>query len=262
MSFKKIRAQRDQRRVMETAISRMLRCLLLLLITIGAARAEVINLPTRPGVTQSILFTEVAHPAASLILFPGALGRIGPKNNNFLIRVAPNFAASGFNVAIADTPSDQPSGMADGFRMSAAHADDIAAVIAFLRQRAAGPVWLVGTSRGTISAASIAAALGPPRVAGVVLTSTVWLSGIPSVPLEQIRVPTLVVHNQDDGCQSSPFTYAALGLNRLTAAPAKELIAVSGGSLRSGPCDALSQHGYYGIEDQVVPPIAAWIKAH
>jgi len=42
----------------------------------------------------------------------------------------------------------------------------------------------------------------------------------------------------------------------------QELLAVSGGSLRSGPCDALSPHGYYGIEDQVVPPIIAWIKAH
>ena len=55
---------------------------------------------------------------------------------------------------------------------------------------------------------------------------------------------------------------AAPGLDRLTAAPAKALIAVSGGTLRSAPCDALSPHGYYGIEGQVVPPIAAWIKAH
>ncbi len=243
----------------------MLRCLLLLsFVSVGAtARAEeAINLPTRPGVTQSILFTAVAHPAASVILFPGGLGRVLAVRNNFLIRVVPNFAALDLNVAVADSPSDQPNGMPDGFRMGEAHAEDIAAVIAFLRQRAAVPVWLVGTSRGTISVASIGVRLGPPRVAGVVLTSTVWLSSIPQVPLEQLRVPTLVVHNRDDGCRESPFDYAAPGVKRLSAAPATAFIVVSGGKLRSAPCEAMSPHGYYGIEDQVVPPIAAWIKAH
>jgi pimeloyl-ACP methyl ester carboxylesterase len=245
---------------------RALRCLLLplLLVAVGAAaRAEeTINLPTRPGVTQSILFTGVAHPAASVILFPGGFGRVSAVRNNFLIRVAPDFAALDLNVAVADAPSDQPGGMVDGFRMGEAHAEDIAAVVAFLRQRAAVPVWLVGTSRGTISAASIGVRLGPSRVAGVVLTSTVWVVSIPQVPLEQLRVPTLVVHNRDDGCRESPFDYAALGVKRLSAAPATAFIVVSGGKLRSAPCEAMSPHGYYGIEDQVVPPIAAWIKAH
>lgn len=245
-------------------MSRMLRCLLLPMVLISlAARAEqAILLPTRPGVTQPILFTSVVHPVASVILFPGGSGVVRQVHNNFLIRVAPNFAALDFNVAVVDAPSDQPDRLSDAFRMGEAHAQDIAAVIGFLRQRAAVPVWLVGTSRGTISAASVGERLGPPRVAGVVLTSTVWLSAIPQVKLEQLRVPTLVVHNRNDGCRFSPFSSAAAGLDRLSAAPAKALIAVSGGTLRSAPCDALSPHGYYGIEDQVVPLIATWIKAH
>ena len=73
------------------------------------------------------------------------------------------------------------------------------------------PVWLVGTSRGTVSAASVGVRLGPSRVAGVVLTSTVWAGSIAQVPLEQLRVPTLLVHNHDDGCRESPFDYAPLG---------------------------------------------------
>ena len=244
-------------------MSRALRLLLLLVLVGGAAQAEeTINLPTRPGVTESILFTGVAHPAASLIMFPGNFGLVRAVRGNFLIRVVPNFVALDFNVAVADSPSDQPNGMTDGFRMSEAHATDIAAVIAFLRQRAAVPVWLVGTSRGTISAASVGVRLGPPRVDGVVLTSTVWVQGIPQVPLEQLRVPTLIVHNRNDGCQASAFDHAALGLSRLSAAPTKELIAVAGGRSRSAACEAQSPHGYYGIEDQVVPLIGAWIKAH
>lgn len=238
--------------------------MVVLFVVVGAAaRAEdTIDLPTRPGVTQSIRFTGVAHPVASLILLPGGYGALRTVSNNFLVRVAPNFAALAFNVAVLDTPSDQPGGMPDGFRMGEAHATDIAAVVAFLRQRATVPVWLVGTSRGTVSAASVGVRLGPSRVAGVVLTSTVWAGSIGQVPLEQLRVPTLLVHNRDDGCRESPFDDAALGLNRLTGAPAKEAIAVSGGKQRSGPCEALSPHGYYGIEDQVVPLVAAWIKRH
>jgi pimeloyl-ACP methyl ester carboxylesterase len=247
-------------------MSRVLRFLLLpvLIVAVGAAaRAEeTINLPTRPGVTESILFTAAAHPAASLIMFPGNLGLIRAVRSNFLIRVVPNFVVLDFNVAVADSPSDQPNGMPDAFRMSEAHATDIAAVIAFLRQRAAVPVWLVGTSRGTISAASVGVRLGPPRVDGVVLTSTVWAVSIPQVPLEQLRVPTLLVHNRNDGCKESPFAFAAAGLARLSAAPTKELIAVAGGRSRSAACEALSPHGYYGIEGEVVPLIGAWIKAH
>ena len=247
-------------------MSRALRCLALLMLMVPfgvATRAEeMLSLPTRPGVTQPILFTTVAHPAASVILFPGGAGRLRAVTNNFLVRTAPAFAALDLNVAIADTPLDQPQGMSDAFRVSPAHAEDIAAVIAFLHGRAAVPIWLVGTSRGTISAASVAIQVGPPRLAGVVLTSTVWLAAFPQLPLEQLRLPTLIVHNRNDGCSVSPFSMAAPGLQRFSSAPVKDLMVVSGGNSRSAPCDALSPHGYYGIEDQVVPPIAAWIKAH
>jgi hypothetical protein len=72
----------------------------------------------------------------------------------------------------------------------------------------------------------------------------------------------LVVHNRDDDCRESPFSDTAAMMGRMRRATVKELVAVSGGTLRSGPCDALSPHGYYTIEDQVVPTIIAWIKPH
>lgn len=237
--------------------------LALLLITARPTMAdETVAVPTRPGVTETIYVTAAPNPAAIVLLFPGGNGRIGSVRNNFLLRAVPRFVALGVTTVAVDTPSDQPAGQSDTFRMSAEQATDIAAVITLIRQRASVPVWLVGTSRGTISAASVAARLGPPRVAGAVLTSTVWRSAIPQVPLENIRVPVLVVHNRDDGCHESPFSEAQTGLARLRMAPAKEFIAVSGGTSRSKPCEALSPHGYYGIEDRVVPPIVTWIKTH
>jgi hypothetical protein len=36
----------------------------------------------------------------------------------------------------------------------------------------------------------------------------------------------------------------------------------SGAWPRSRPCEALSQHGFFGIEPQVVDAAARWIRAH
>lgn len=232
------------------------------LLPAGAAAEDRVTLQPRPGITEQVLFTIVNGAPASVILLPGGGGVLDSVRNNFLLRVKDQFSQQGLNVAVPDAPSDHTSGMGPPFRAGAEHAQDIAAVIAFLKSKSPVPVWLVGTSRGTISAANGAARLGPAEVAGIVLTSTVWLGGMSGVSLDQVAVPTLVVHNHDDGCVESPFSGAQPGIAALTKAPAKELIAVTGGKSQSRPCDALSPHGYFGIEYQVVPPIIQWIKTH
>jgi predicted alpha/beta-hydrolase family hydrolase len=241
----------------------MVRVLTIWLLLIGSAIAqERVDVQSRPGVTQPVYITAAANPKATVLLFPGAGGVYDQSRNNFLVRVAPQFSGAGMTVAIFDAPSDHPQGMGPPFRASAQHGTDIAAVISLLKTRSPAPLWLVGTSNGSISAAEGAAIVGPPRVAGVVLTSSVWQGGMLGTPLGQIRMPVLVVHNRDDGCRSSPFGDTASSMSLMTQASSKELLAVSGGSLRSDPCQALSPHGYYGIENQVVPSIIAWIQAH
>jgi pimeloyl-ACP methyl ester carboxylesterase len=237
--------------------------LALLLALPAAAQAEDSTvLQPRPGVTEEVLYTMVSGAPASVILLPGGGGVLAGVRNNFLLRVRGQVVQQGLSVAVPDAPSDHGSGMDARFRASAEHAQDLAAVIAFLRSKSPAPVWLVGTSRGTVSAANGAMRLGPTQVAGIVLTSTVWVGGISNVPLGEIAVPTLVVHNRDDGCAESPYTGAAPGLAQLTKAPAKELISVQGGRSQSRPCDAMSTHGYLGIEDEVVTPMVQWIKGH
>jgi hypothetical protein len=238
--------------------------LLFMLATFGgrAVAQERIDVPTRPGVVEPVYLTTAPSAVASAILFAGGNGVVAGLRNNFLLRVAGRFSAQGINVAVLDAPSDHAGGMAPQFRQSSQHAEDIAGVAVMLKRRAALPIWLVGTSNGSISAANGAARIGPPALASVVLTSSVWLGGMAAVALEQIKLPVLVVHNHDDGCRGSPFGDTAIAMARMTQARSKDLLAVSGGSLRSGPCQALSPHGYYGIEDQVVPAIIAWIKQH
>jgi pimeloyl-ACP methyl ester carboxylesterase len=228
----------------------------------SAAAEERIELPSRGGMQPIEYIPAATAPVASVILFPGGQGVIAETRNNFLLRVRDRFAEQGLAVAVADAPSDHGGGMGTPFRTSAPHARDVAVIIAFLKSKAPVPVWLVGTSRGTISAANAAARLGPAQVAGIVLTSTVWSGGISEVPIATIAVPTLVVHNRDDGCSESPYIGAAQSFPQFAQAPAKDFISVSGGASKSRPCDALSPHGYYQIENQVVPPIIEWIKAH
>ena len=89
----------------------------------------------------------------------------------FLVRSRDKFADHNFMVAVVDAPSDQQQGMNPMFRMSGAHAGDIGAVAAYLKEQADVPVWLVGTSMGTFSAAR--AAIAAKGIDGLVLTSTI-----------------------------------------------------------------------------------------
>lgn len=227
-----------------------------------AAAEDRVELQSRPGVTVPILFQPAASPVASVVLFPGGVGVVAVTQGNFLLRVRGEFPAQGISAAVIDAPSDNASGLSNEYRSSADAAQDLSAVVAFLKSKAPVPVWLVGTSRGSISAGNGAARLGPAQIGGLVLTSSVWRRGMERVTLASIAVPTLIVHNRDDGCLQAPPSGAEPALTSLTAAPAKQLVFVSGGIPKGNPCGGLSAHGYYGIESQVMPVIVGWIKGH
>src|SRR5690348_791462 len=248
--------------------------LLLLAASNAALAEELIRLPTRPGVTQPFwVMTPQGPPVATVILFTGGPGLLFSNrkavlnSKNFLIRSRDKFAAAGFLVVSVDGPSDHLEGLDDVFRGSAEHAQDIASVIAYVRQKAAVPVWLIGTSRGTTSAANVAARLKTGGPDGLVMTSSIVAATRVLAPVQsivdvgQIGVPTLFVHNKDDACMATPYAAVPALMAKFTHAPRKELITVSGGSTPlSDPCEALSRHGYIGIEDEVVAKIVAWIK--
>jgi pimeloyl-ACP methyl ester carboxylesterase len=153
------------------------------------------------------------------------------------------------------------------FRTTEAHAQDIAGVIAFLKQAARVPVWLVGTSRGTISAANVIARL-PWAADGLVLTSSTTRrskrspDSLLDVNLADIQRPTLFVHHENDLCVITPYADIPRTMKELTRAPKVDLLSFEGGATaRSDPCDALSHHGYLGLEPLVVDAIVTWIKA-
>jgi pimeloyl-ACP methyl ester carboxylesterase len=205
----------------------------------GADDEELRTVPTRPGVTESLLLVHPpGRPVASVILLAGGDGVLA-------------------------------LGSLWNFRTSREHAANLRAAIAALREIAPVPAWLVGTSMGTLSAASGAARLRDGGPDGIVLTSTVSetsrLSGesVRHVALGDVRVPVLVVHHRHDACRASPYAWAAYLPRALARAPARELLTYDGGDPPiSDPCEAESAHGYLGLEPQVVAAIAAWIRAH
>ncbi len=226
----------------------------------------------REGAEQVFLFMKVKRPVASVILFAGGGGTLNIENGvinqmggNFVVRSRFRFASEGFNVAVVDAPSDYRN--LRGARDTLFHAVDIKGVIAYLREASDVPVWLIGTSRGTISAANAASRLKEGGADGVVLISTVFFRGaggsLFDVDLEGITVPTLFVHHKKDRCSVSPYTPGAPHMKGLRNAPKVEQIVFEEGLPDKGRfCSGTGPHGFRGIRDEVVRAIGNWIKAN
>jgi serine aminopeptidase S33 family len=241
------------------------------LLATGAQAQEIVTVPTRQGVTQSFFIAGMGarKPEAVALLFIGGGGNIRlrleegqPKfgAQNFLPRSRREFVRNGVLPVVMDAPTDQQAfaGMSDEYRSSNAQTTDVRAVLAEVKRRHPGlPVYIVGTSRGTISAAWLGRALGD-EVAGVVLTATLFHAGrrpmLAAFDFSSIKAPLLFVHHRGDGCEHTPYADAARLASRYP------LVSVQGGKPpESGPCDPFAPHGFYGKEPETVDAVTAWM---
>jgi dienelactone hydrolase len=263
----------------EALVIRLVTILAVLLSALPASAQEaprVVDVSSRPCVTQRILVLGPAAPTAAVVLFAGGHGglqlapdgRFGWGGGNFLVRSRALFADQGLMVAVLDSPSDRqrPPFLA-GFRQTPDHVSDVQAVIAWLKQQANVPVWLVGTSRGTQSAAFVATRLAPGAGGpdGLVLTSTILADDrgrpVPDMDLQRIGVPVLVAHHRQDGCRHCAYADLPRLMGKLGSTPRAKLVTFEGGVDRGDPCEAAGYHGFNGLEREVVGAIAAWIAA-
>jgi serine aminopeptidase S33 family len=256
-----------------TRRGRLLFFSLALAAPLGAGAEEIVTVSGRPGATQSYLLLHAAPPPAAVaVLFPGGEGLLGLRmedgavkfgqRGNFLVRTRTLMRDRQVAVAVVDSPSDrQRGGMDDAFRAGRAHAADVAAVVEDLRQRFPGArVFLIGTSRGTISAAYAGREL-KGAIDGVILTSTVFYGpargagiGIASFDFAAIKAPLLFVHHRYDACRSCPYDAAE------NLGGTYPLITVTGGkSAESGPCEPFAAHGYFGKEPETIAAIRSWM---
>ena len=245
---------------------------------------EVVTLATHGRTTTRYAFVQPKNAQVALVLLPGGGGHLDldgkgcPRalKGNSLVRSLPHFHGAGFVTALVDAPSDHPGedGLR-GFRMTPQHADDLGKVIADVRKRTTLPVWIVGTSRGTISAANAATRLtGSAAPDGVVLTSAITSGGpggqkpwvvqtVFDLNLEAIRTPILVVGHAADNCPRTPAGLMG-NVTARTNGAREQVVTVTGGAggARSGldACQGLTPHGFLGQEAAVAAGIARFIR--
>lgn len=234
----------------------------------GHAESTLFKVPTRPDVKTTLFWEPVEGAKATVFVFPGGGGGFGkiedgkPTSNNFLVHSASYFTANGFNVAIFGRPSDSEDlDYAD--RISDTHMTDVRKVLDFVKTQSATPVWIVGTSRGTISATATAIhAQGD--IAGLVLTSSVVNykkpGAVPKQDLAAIKVPVMMLHHSKDACIHCRPDEVPAAFKGFRNAPVKKLIFVDGGANPTGDvCAGQHWHGFIGMEKEAADLIANWI---
>jgi hypothetical protein len=260
--------------------------------------SNIVQIESRKGVTQKFILIVPENPVAAIVLLPGHNGKlelskafgqisIGWLDKEFLVKSRESFARNGFIVAVVDAPSDRQTEGRDGygglnvltqdnemFRMCDAHAQDIAAIVSYLKTVKDVPTWIVGNSMGTISAAN-ASIRAQGKSDGLILTSSktrtspewgpIYKShpnALADMDLQSIRVPTLIVHHKNDTCESSAPEVIPMLENGLNNALKLEVAHVTGGKPRADGCSPFGAHSFYGIDQEVIEIISKFILSN
>lgn len=228
--------------------------------------------------------TPAAAPAMVFVLLPGGTGLVDldelgcPRalRGNSLIRAIPNFVAGGVATALIDAPAEWRGqhGLST-FRIEPGHAAALGVAIRALRETYRVPVWIVGTSRGAISAANVASRLtGDAAPEGVVLTSPVSAGSrgnLPFVaqdvfqlPLARISIPIFVLGHAGDTCVRSPPGNVPRIAEAASASPRKRASVMTGGpgAPANDPqaCEGRSPHGFADQETEMAALILRFAR--
>lgn len=246
--------------------------------TQAATTMTVTDLPIDRGGTVRIAHMRPDSPKATIVWATGGNGAINlmqdgnGDNPNFYYnipyRTRQLFVDRGYSVVLVDVAyADLTNGIDLAFRASPTHLSEWRAVLAHVRARDDVPVWLIGFSAGSISAANMAVNLPESEPWGLVFLNAGTNSTPVTVfdfPLETIRRPVLVASHAEDPCPYTPPHLAAQVLDRLTSATAKRHIIFTGGQGDQRPieCDSLGHHGLGGQDAEFVEAVAGWTAGY
>lgn len=129
------------------------------------------------------------------------------------------------------------------------------------------PVFVAGISRGSISAANVAARV---PVAGMILLSTVTGSTydgtVRDTPVSEVSVPSLLLLHKRDACVSSGSESALRSFATELKRSRASIVLLDGGmdeapgAGRVANCHPKSHHGFNGIEPDVAKAILTWLE--
>lgn len=253
--------------------------LLILLAGPALAQAErVVEIPSRGQPVRALLI-QPPQPAGSVILLAGGHGNIdlspdgaiGWGRDNHLVRTRALYAAAGYVTLVPDIAPDLKQGreVVPRYRVGAPNAADIGAAVVYLRALKP-PVVVIGTSRGSISAANAAARLtGASRPDGLVVSSAFLdrSAGLFSVPgaagsPSRLNLPVLVIEHRHDTCKVTGPEAVEPFLAWMASGGGKAEIAwMDGGTApRGDPCESRAAHGFPGLDGEVVAATVSWIR--
>lgn len=254
----------------------LITCLLATIAASADAAETVLTLTPQPGGTFRVLTDRPARPVGSVILLAGGTGvldlgddgRMGGMSQNHLVRTRQAYVRASYAIFVPDMASDLKG--TNLYRFGTPHATDLAAVVTTARA-VGGPVFVIGTSRGAVSAVALFAKQSGALPDGLVISSGTLLDngripGAASVGnLDRIRVPVLLLRHDSDGCASTPPGDADRFKALLKGAPRVDIESFSGGGPQrqnADPCGPQHYHGFLGIEDEVVARTVAWMAAN
>jgi hypothetical protein len=214
-----------------------------------------------------------ATPRAGLVLFVGDDGCLGITERGEISRLQENFLVRSVNLfvrqGVVTLLLDMPGGMAsESYRTSEDQARNAALAVAYIRSKWHVPVVLMGTSRGSISAADAAARLERGNADALVLSSTVTQKSkkhqgtVYDVKLARIAMPVLLLHNTQDACKVSPYSGVQALAKTFKASPRVDVRALTQADGGTDACRGMSAHGFLGVEQQAVADVCAWIGAN
>ncbi len=232
-------------------------------------RTEVRDLMLDGGGYQRVLFYGPESGMHGIIvMFPGGTGDIGIESDgairhedNFVVRTRALWAHYGYGVVIVDAIGHQSM---RGKRSTPEYANVTRDILAFAHSLSNVPVWVMGTSQGSIAAMNAAAHAERRELAGVILTESVSVLGKSKETVfdahpQDVRVPALIVANRDDRCWVAPPSKAKEIADAMPNSRSTVLFVEGGVAKSSNECSSLTPHGYWEIDDKVVGDIEKWM---
>lgn len=242
-------------------------------------KEELVAVDLTAGVKQAGVLSLKAgalKPTRLAVLLPGYPSVVRPVvengvmtgsklSGNFLIRARRQLADEAIATLVVDCHSDSGDYCSSAYQASKERQQHVQKLIDEVRRRTPSiqEVWLVGTSMGTISS-SFMPVHAPTSYRGAIHTAAITEPFVRNSYRElagfdygQTKVPQFFVHHKNDPCYLTTWS----GAKSISDKYGAKLVTVTGGSgFRGDACEAFSEHGFRGKEQEVMAAIATIIK--
>lgn len=180
---------------------------------------------------------------------------------NFLIRSRRHLANELISTLVVDCRSNSFLSCSSSYQASKSRQEDVDKLIEHVQKNnpTIKEVWLVGTSMGVISS-SFMPMHNLKGYTGAIHTASITepyakdsYRELGDFDYKKSSVPQFFIHHINDPCHFTSYK----GAKEISSRFEIPLITVSGGSeFRGHPCQAFTEHGFMGIEKQVMQSIA------